>query len=461
MTSEADKKLQYLKRDEVRTMEKDIARLREQESELARGKIAQIKTGEEARREADLSVEALAKAEEREKMEAEAKEKLAESEASRQARQNAELLAGKARDEAEEREKEKLRMQFREAQSKEEEARRRFLEGVARRAGEARPEGAAEKAGEPTPIPPAPTPVPPPVPPLLSAEVPLSGTKAEAPLKKPFKFSLPSLKIPKPQIPAIHLPKVQMPKITGYFPARPSIFEKIWIRVVVSLFILAVLTTIVTFWYWYLVIREKPLETKEPEKTGEVAEKEAIAPLPLIPVESTVTLEIASSAELPNLLSQTLLRNDLGYGKFTRILIKNTAENKFLGLREFFETLQVRTLENFYNNAGNDFTLFVYSAPGKNQLGLAAKAENPAVLRSILESWEQTLEKDTDNLFLLLGKKGASDSSFQKSSYKDAVVHYLSFPEKNFGICWAITNNYFILTSSGESIIKTIDKIKE
>ncbi len=198
-----------------------------------------------------------------------------------------------------------------------------------------------------------------------------------------------------------------------------------------------------------------------PEKIGEVVEKDAIAPLPLIPAESTETLEIASSTELPNLLSQTFLRDDLGYGKFTRVLIKNTAENKFWGLREFFETLQVRTLENFYNNIDNDFTLFIYSTPGKNQLGLVAKAENPAVLRSILESWEQTFEKDTDNLFLLLGKEGAVDSLFQKSSYKDVVVHYLSFTEKNFGICWAITDNYFILTSSGESIIKTIDKIKE
>ena len=46
-----NKKSQFLKREEIRTMEKDTARLREQEAEVARERIAKMKTEEESKME--------------------------------------------------------------------------------------------------------------------------------------------------------------------------------------------------------------------------------------------------------------------------------------------------------------------------------------------------------------------------------------------------------------------------
>ena len=513
MPEEINKKLPYLKRDEVRTMEKDIAELRETEAEKTREKIVQIKTGGEITEEAERIEQSKKAAEERERAEAEARKKLAQNEALRRARQNAELLAGKTEEETAERKKESLRTQLRETQLREEEERRKFLERVARQMGEEKPtpplpaevpqSGTKEglpadlpaeastgaKAGvsgakeRPTPVPPPVLPPAPPIPPapvippkpaapkILTAPPAPPAISAPTLLKKPFKIPLPSIrlpsikipsiKIPKPKLPSIRLPKfqlpkVQLPKVNGYFPKKPSLFEKIWIRVIVSLFVLAILATIITFWYWYLIVR-----APAPTLPAPPAPIQETAPLPLIPTEKVITIEIASSEELPNKLSQALKEN-LGENKFTRILIKSVPKNRFLGLKEFFEVFQVQTPENFYNNLNDDFTLFIFSSlPAENRLGFVARTENPAVLRSILESWEKTLEKDTDNLFVILGKKGAKSPFFQKFAYKNTAIHYLSFSEENFGICWAIIDNYFIFTSSGESIIKTIDKIKE
>lgn len=266
-----NKKLDYLKREEVRSMEKDVARLREKESETAREKIAQLVTGEEAKKTADLSAEALARAEERARMEAEAKEKLAQSEASRRARQHAELLAGKEEEESEEAAKERLRAQLKEAHMKEEEERRKFLENIAAKSGEKPPEFREIPAPPPLrPAPPQTTSRPaPPAPPAPMPPAP----------KEPFKFPLPSLKLPKLKIPSVQLPKIQMPKVPmpkveGYFPQKPSIFEKIWVRVIISLFVLAVLATIVTFWYWYLAVRPTATSAPAPAPTPAAARQE-------------------------------------------------------------------------------------------------------------------------------------------------------------------------------------------
>ena len=71
------------------------------------------------------------------------------------------------------------------------------------------------------------------------------------------------------------------------------------------------------------------------------------------------------------------------------------------------------------------------------------------------------MEKDLEPVSALLGKTGPSlTPAFREAAYKDTVFRYLSFPPENLGICWTLVDNYFILTFSGESMIKTIDKIK-
>ena len=120
--------------------------------------------------------------------------------------------------------------------------------------------------------------------PEAGTEVPVKTTES----KKPFKFPLPAIKIPKIRLPKIRLPKtnlpnIRVPKINGYFPGKPSILEKIWIRIVVSLFILAILATLVTFWYWYLVIRNQAIAPQTP-----VAPAPAPAPPPAPIIKETI-----------------------------------------------------------------------------------------------------------------------------------------------------------------------------
>ncbi|MBI2041416.1 MAG: N-acetylmuramoyl-L-alanine amidase [Candidatus Nealsonbacteria bacterium] len=296
-----NQKSQYLKRDEIRTMEKDIARLREQESETVREKVAQLKTGEEAAKEAERLEESKQAAQEREELEAKAKRKEEELARARMDRAASAASDSSMAAKIEEEKKESLRAQLKEAQTKEEETRRKFLENVSAKAeGRAVEEKPYTPPIAPPPVyqRPAPQPVMPPteapqakieipqppivpIPPIslrpadLPAEAPLSGAKEEA--KKPFKFPLPSISLPK-----VKLPAIPVPKITGYFPGKSSIFEKIWVRIIASLFILAILAAVGTFWYWYLVIRPDTSVIREALPATPPAAQETVKKQPVI-----------------------------------------------------------------------------------------------------------------------------------------------------------------------------------
>jgi len=243
-------------------------------------------------------------------------------------------------------------------------------------------------------------------------------------------------------------------------PAKPSPKEKVWIRVLIGAIIFTFLAVGLTFAYWFLAIRE-PAPPPQAPAPPPVEEPAVIIPSSLISSERTETLEIGTPEEIPEALSQ-LLKKDFEKEKLTRVLIKNQKENKILGIKEFFEAFQVKTPEGFYDKLNNDFTLFIYSLEGKNNLGFVAKIEQKQNLANLLEIWEETMEEDTENLFSALGKeKPALASSFKQTTYEDITIRYQTFSKEDFGICYSLLDDYLIFTTSFESIKKAKEAVKD
>jgi len=250
------------------------------------------------------------------------------------------------------------------------------------------------------------------------------------------------------------------------FPKKPSPFQKVLIRIIA----VSVLFLFVGFFYWFFGIRktENPPEEEitpgeEITPTGEeVTEgQEIVIPLSLISVNATETLEISSPIEASTSLPD-ILGKKFDVDSFVRILIENKTENKILGLKEFFELFQVKTPEGFLDKLNDDFTLFIYSSIGANRLGFAAEIKDKAGLVNALNSWEPTMEKDTEALFTVLGKQGmAPVSYFRTASYKGTSFRYISFPPANFGICYSMLDDYFLWTTSGESMTKVLNKLTQ
>ncbi len=400
----AKEEKELLAREEIKTMKKDTSRLRETEAGQEMERIAKLRTEQEIQREKERQIKAQEMAAARQKAETEAQKRVEEVGKLRDEREKKEEIITKETARKEEGRAAGFKDLLKDTQNREEEQRKRFLARV-----EAQAEGKEAPA--------APSPLPPPIKP---------------PLKPPEKPTE-----PKPSL----IPKPSFKK--------PPSNKRIWLKVILTLLTLAILGAIASFWYWYLVVREKTT-TPEPEEIVE----ELIIPPALIATEDSWTIEFPS-------LSQ-VLQEDLGEGQFTRLVIKDEFENKAWGLREFFEVFGVETPATFYDKINNDFTLFIYSSQGINRLGFVAEVTEFDLI-SLLADWEATtMEQDIEDLAVFLGKTGpAGTAAFKEATYKGTAFHYLSLQPENFGLCWAMTDNYFIFTFSGESIIKTMDKINE
>lgn len=184
------------------------------------------------------------------------------------------------------------------------------------------------------------------------------------------------------QFPSKVKPKEVFPSETTLVPTppkRPHPLRKALIRMAISL----LLAFLLGFFYWFYFHREKsPPEEPPPEETSlpdqetvsgeEPPSLEEIVPEPeisvspsLIIVNSTSTKEISEGENVLTLLQQ-LIQEDLPTDNFIRVVIKNTEENKILGLEDFLETISTTSPENIYAKLDNNFTLFyLFSVRGE------------------------------------------------------------------------------------------------
>lgn len=201
---------------------------------------------------------------------------------------------------------------------------------------------------------------------------------------------------------------------------------------------------------------------QEIEETPIKIEK-IIIPPSLVSVQSVITLDASSSEAIPSLLSQFLGKDSATSG-LARILIENRAEKKLFNLQDFFAAFSISTPTGFLDKLNNDFTLVARLDNDSNRLGFVAeiKENEKENLEDMLTSWEPTMEKDFENFFSSLGEKGSSSYPyFRQTSYGQISFHYISFPQHNYGICWSTFNNYFLWMSSGEGMMRIIDALSE
>jgi len=261
------------------------------------------------------------------------------------------------------------------------------------------------------------------------------------------------------QAPAPEVPQTLIPKP----PKRPAPIQKIMVRAA----IVAGLVLVIGFFYWLLAVKKgggaeeevTPPAGTEEETGGTAGEEELIIPPSLITVNATETIEVASSPEISQAFSQSLEKTFDAEGP-VRVVLENTTENKVLGLKDFFEAFEIASPEGLLEKFNDDFTLLIF--PGqKNNLGFVTKVTETENLLNSLVSWETTMEKDTEKLFAILGKEGqALSSGFKTSVYQGVGFRYLTISREDFGICYAWFDDYFVLTSSFDSMKKTIDAVK-
>jgi len=248
--------------------------------------------------------------------------------------------------------------------------------------------------------------------------------------------------------------------------AKPSNFEKIWIRTIILILVLSVLSGILIFGLDILKLKEKPVPPPAGGTTtegilppGEKPPEELIIPLSLLQTQESITLEIPSLDKLPLFFSD-FLKSGLKEKVFTRILIKNLEENKIVDLEDFLKTIKVTAPASFYQTLKPDFTLFIYS-PQTLQIGFIAeiKENKKEELKNLLSSWEKEMQADFEPLFVLFGKEKLMVAHpFIDRIYLGENFRYTTFYQESFGMCYGtLKDRYFIFTTSGETMLRLIE----
>ena len=289
------------------------------------------------------------------------------------------------------------------------------------------------------------------------------------------------------------------------FPKKPSLREKLWVRVLVFSLILVLLAGVSTFWYWYLIIRRQPPPllvecTANADCPGDqicgtegvcialppLAEctinadcsgdqicgtegvcEEKVKVIDILPslfsVEETRTLTISNPGEVRDVLLQTI-QEWQEEDSFKRVIIKDTKENKILSLEELLSALEIRVPKELYQKIGNNYTLFIYSQVDGNRIGFVAETVEKEELNNILLSKEITLKEDFDPLISLMEAGAPAPVSYFRSSsqirgYVGPNFRYQTIAQNDLGICYLVSNEHFIFTTSWKGMTKAINKL--
>lgn len=253
------------------------------------------------------------------------------------------------------------------------------------------------------------------------------------------------------------LPKPK--ELVKKLPKKPSGGQKIWLRIAIAAFIIIVLTAILTFWYWYFRVKDPnpPAVENQVEETlpPEVIEVRTFTELDYIfnPQDEIMIEKDEMIDFLTNILQEEQIDD-----KFVRVTIKD------VGFKEFAENILLTMPEEFYEKASEEFIFYVYSQPQGKRFGLVVKINNPTTLEDVLKIQETTMEQDFSTLFQLSGQTAPAIVSYFRNSsdasgYEGPDFRYKTVNKEDVGICYAVSDNYFILGSSWKSMETLLSKL--
>ena len=296
----------------------------------------------------------------------------------------------------------------------------------------------------------------------------------------------------------------KMSSLKPDLPPKPNPKIKFWIRIIIFVVSLIILSGVATFWYWFFVIRNQLPEvivcsSNSDCKPGQICNEEGscvnapqqkkcsnnsdckfgqicisgscikkqsknIIPQPLFSVDKTEVLKFSNFDEIKSLLKQSL-QEWQDKNQFRRIVFRNSKDNTIIGLKKFFESLLIRVPDSFYQKIDDNFTLFIYSQEQGNRIGFVAKIKNYNGLEDMLRAEEPKMKNDFQTLISLIGKENVGMSPYFRNAstvrgYNGPNFRYRTLNRQDLGILYLTSGNYFLFTSSWKSMEDVIKRLK-
>ena len=235
--------------------------------------------------------------------------------------------------------------------------------------------------------------------------------------------------------------------------------EKILIRAIIIGILLFILLNGITFGYWYFIERKAGAGTGSTEPILQYSPAPIQTPAAFFETLQETTINLGAADDLIALVSDTL-EKEYPQG-FTRILVKNEG-GSFLTTQEFLRRAGIAAPEPLLSLLQNDFMLFAYSSPARKRLGIITDLAQSEGAQDIIKNWEATVEQDTKPLWEIVEQKGSAYTPFfRQTAYQNNQVRFQTFSELDFGIVYTLFETKLILTTSFESLTKTVDLLTQ
>ncbi len=266
--------------------------------------------------------------------------------------------------------------------------------------------------------------------------------------------------------------KLEKPvQITDRLPKRPSQEKRQWVRFLIPISILIVSLGTIFSIYWFFIKKDSPTPEPEPEVPEIVEpiqdpdqepepniepEPEPESPLSLIPTTNQKNLSVSNWEEIPNALSQ-LLTDPTEQG-LTYVLIKNN-DDKYLELNNFLKAFDINLPNNLLEKLEQDITIFIYTHNDRKRLGFVLKHGQEQITEQEIRDWEENMEVDTKKFLAIPDQKYINTphkNIFKSTQYNGVGFRFLTISLSDFGICYTIQNNRLIFTTSFEQMKSVI-----
>lgn len=293
---------------------------------------------------------------------------------------------------------------------------------------------------------------------------------------------------PREAIAATNTAPVPTVELSRELPHTPSHFQKVFIRVVIGVFVVGIIINIGIVGYWYFFKRDgggglfpafftrkspaptpvataTPLAspTAVPTITATPRPSSSLAPTPqqtslLLPLARTAVI-ILSQGENFILPLQRVFEQNNPEG-FTKIEFKKEGQSQPVQLGEFFVGLNITVPQEVQGQLQNPLLLFLFNGD-RERIGFVTKLKDETAAKTAMKNWESTLEQNTAVFTGLMGGKDSGyNPRFRSYTYNEVAVRFKTLSRNDIGICYAIYKNQLIFTTSLEAMEKVIDTLK-
>ncbi|MBD3208713.1 MAG: hypothetical protein GF370_04655 [Candidatus Nealsonbacteria bacterium] len=208
--------------------------------------------------------------------------------------------------------------------------------------------------------------------------------------------------------------------------------------------------------------RPSPPEEIEPEEEEEEEplppEPEIVIPPSIIPVEKDIVLGFNDSREIPSLLG-SVEASDIPSQDFARVVLENNNENRLASLQELASGFQVAVPSSVLEKLNSEkFDLLIRLQEEGERILLIVKIQQGEGLANALQQWETSISQQ--GLPISGERLQTIASRFKSYAYFGKSFRYLTVSKQDLGVCYAIFDQYLVISSSFAGMEKAIPAIQ-